>query len=273
MQAELIIPGNLPRRLGDALAQYQVVSGRTNAEVLTRQGRFFAIYLYSAFKRDVPAPGAILARAKADGWELGRRDPKGQIAGISDTAYYRAQRRMGGFKSILANVLEEKGRIVLQGVRVGKRGKRIIGGRRGLGGSAVAGTDKLLRRDGDVVLNRRAVQTIEEINLRQSGRRFLAASFLYRRWLTQGRGEEKRKNLVNVNPRSSALPRLGQVNLVNDEKIQSITLTSYVPGVEQIGQQRGRFGQAMLRLVYSVEEYLARKQREALEAEVRRAVA
>lgn len=271
MQAELIVPGNVRERLSAALGAYVQLSRRSIEETLIRQGRFAAIYLYKAFRRDTPARGSILARARASGWALGRNDPKGQIAGISDTAYYRAQRRMGGFKSILANVIEESDRIILRGVRVGKRGKRIIGGRKGTRGFAVAGTNEALRRAGDVVLNRRAVQTIEEINLREAGRRFLAASFLYRRWLVQGKGEQKRTNLVNVQPRSSALPLLGEVNLVNAEKSQSLTLTSYVPGVSAIGEQRGRFGQAMLALTYSVEEYLAEKQKKLFEAEIRKA--
>lgn len=274
MQAELVIPGNLPQRLGQTLAAYQLVSRRTNEEVLVNQGKFLAIFLYKAFIRDVPPKAGILATAKVRGWSLGRSDPKSQIAGISDTAYYRAQRRMGGFKSILATVVEETDRIILRGVRVGKRGKRILGGRRGLGGSAVSGTDTSGVARGDaVVLNRRAVQTIEEINLRTAGRRFLAASFLYRRWLVQGEGDEKRKTLINVQPRSSLLPRLGEVNLVNGDTDQSLTLTSYVPGVNEIGTRRGRFGQAMLALVYSMEEYIARKQTAALEAEIQKAVA
>jgi hypothetical protein len=272
MQAELVVPPGIRERLGATLAEYQIVSRRTNEEVLVNQGKFLASFLYQSFKRDTPVRGSILKKIKSLGWALGRRDPAGQIAGISDTAYYRAQRRMGGFKSILAGVIEEDDKIVLRGVRIGKRGRRILGGRRGLGGLAVSGSDWINRKEGDVVLNQRAVQTIEEINLREAGRRFLAISFLYRRWLTQGRGEEKRTNLVNVQPRSSA-PLLGEVNLNNGDRDQSLTLSSYVPGVAAIGESRGRFGQAMQTLVYSMREYLDRKQREALEAEIRKAVA
>lgn len=275
MQAQL----NIPRlsRLSDALAEYKQVSGKTNQQILVKQGGKLSYELYKSFRAVTPASGSILARAKAGGWRLGRTGGDAD-AGISNTAYARARNRMGGFKSILAMVMEENGRILFRGVRVGKRGKRVLGGRRSLGGSAVAGTNQTIQRNpGDVVLNFRAVQTIEEINMRETGRRFLAIAWNYRRWFTAGQGAQKTTTLVNLQPRSKlGYGMLGSAQLAGDPATGapvSLTLSSNVPGTREVGNARGLFSRAIDALTADIRTYLVAEQRKALLAAIKKGAA
>lgn len=269
--------------LGTALRQYESVSGKTASAVLLQKGaqllfgnqdaRYGATFegLVQLFQDQKPAPGAILAAAKARGFRLGRKEFGGAL---SPTAIDRALAWMGGFKSILANVTEDKERISFRGVRLGRRGKRILGGRKGTGGFAIAGVvDADQRQPGEKVLNLRAVATAMEINLRESGRRFLGSAWLFRRWqklaasdprLDYGRGTEWR-TLVNQNPRSR-LGTLGEVALDGggaDGNAQ-IRITSFVPGTLAIGTSRNLFNRAIAGVRADIGAYLARKQRESL---------
>lgn len=268
-------PKDVIPRLRETLAAYKAVSGLTSQQVLVKKGRDLSFAAYAAYKSAVPAPGSILSRLKGLGWASGRKGP-GSIDGISETAYERARARMGGHKSVLAAVIEEAGRITVRTVRIGKRGRRVIGGRRGIGGVVVAGRDWINRQSGDIVLNFRAMQTIEEVNLREAGRRFLAVSFLYRRWLTQGAGPLKQRNLVNLNPRSKiGYGALGSVSMEGEpdnDETQALRISSFVPGAAQIGESRGLLARALFDVRDDMEVYLRRKHEEALDAEVKKAM-
>jgi len=272
-----ISPPEILNRLTASLEQYQRVSGKTSQQVLIKQGQKLAVELYKSFRSVTPPKGFILAKIKAGGWALGR-DGGDAEAGISNTAWARARAKMGGFKSILAQVSEEADKIILQGVRVGKRGRRVLGGRRGLGGSAVSGTDQSgIGRGDSVVLNFRAVQTIEEINLREHGRRFLAIAWNYRRWLQAGKGPLKATTLVNVNPRSHiGYGMLGSVQLAGNPDnggAVSLTLTSNVPGTREVGEAHGLFAHAVAMLTEDIRTYLLDEQRKALFAALKEGIA
>lgn len=265
--------------LTTTLVHYKEVSGLTNRQVLIKQGRKLAIEHYKAFARDTPKQSSILENLRRREFRFGGR--KGTTStGISERARDRASERMSGFKSILARVTyADGGQIILRGVRIGKRGRRLLSKKRNAGQGAVAGDSSarfvqslraagpLDKRPGDVVLNRRAVETIEESNLRRSGRGFLAASWLYRRWLAANQSTRKNDILLNQNTRSGIrFGLLGSVKLrdgVNADE-QTLTLSSFVPGIEAVGHSRNRFAQAIRGLRQDIRQYLVQKQVKAL---------
>lgn len=251
-----VAPADALNRLQDALGQYQRVRGQAPAKVLLRAGRNLSIQLYRAFDAEAAEEGEITFRAWMRNWRVGRNDPAEgdpENTGFSQAALDRARRRMGGHASILAQVVVEENRIRLRGVRVAKRNlnRRISGGRRNDSGYAVAGTNKALRQAGDKRLNFRAVATIEELNVREGGRRFLAVSWLHRRWNYLAQTDPRRmagvhRTLVNRNPRSK-LGWLGKAELraapTNTE--HTFAITSMVPGVAEVGRGRGIFARAI----------------------------
>lgn len=277
--------------LSRGLVEYQRVSGKLSAAILVQKGaqlvygnqdpKFGAVFpgLFQLFAQQQPARGVILATAKARHFRTGR---------ISAEAYARARFWMGGFKSILARPTDDGERITLGAVRAGaRRGKnnfRILGGRKGRGGSAVSGSGVfaagagLARQPGEKILNLRAVATAMELNLRTSGRGFMGASWLHRRWRRLAASDPRRdastfRVLVNANPRSKISP-LGTAGLEGDEAHGDLTLriTSYVPGVQGLGTTRGLFLRAIAGVRADLDTYLARKHAEALASALRREV-
>ena len=266
--------------LGSKLARYQEITGKTGAAVLLQKGaqlihgnrnpKFGAVFdgLVRLFLREAPAQQSITAAARIRGFRLGRREFGGKL---SPTAIDRALTRMGGFRSILATVSTDgDGRITLRGVRVGKRGKRILGGRKGRGGYAVPGVAESARQAGDVRLNLRAVATVEEINLREAGRRFLAVGWMFKRWRKLSLADAKASNytafrrIENVNPRSR-VNLLGDAEMRGDEQKGNVTLriSSYVPGAHSVGDSRGVYSRALAAMSRDLDTYLARKLVEA----------
>ncbi|HYC65865.1 MAG TPA: hypothetical protein VEC14_14140, partial [Reyranellaceae bacterium] len=273
MDAQVIVshPGAL-ERLTRTLQSYRAVSGRTSEEVLVKKGEDLAqrgpngTSLHSLFQQQAKRHGAITAAAKARGFRLGRRrwGGSGPTAGISEEAARRAERVMGPYlkaHSILANVSYDGGRLTLRGVRQGRSGKRILGGRRGLGGFAVGGDNEALRRPWDKRLNFRAVATVMEINLREAGRKFLATGFLFRRFARI----QRQRQLVAMNPRSQLeVHASAQLEGSADSGNIVLRLSSHVPGTAEIGNSRGIFARALGYMTEDMEIYLARKQRETL---------
>lgn len=287
MPETVIVTTNPPQaleRLQRALVGYRDArAGRTSEDVLVKKGEDLAQRqpggnsLHALFRAQAGRFGRITAAARLRGFRLGRRKfgGTGLTRGISETAKERAEKLMGPYLktlSILATVhTDEYGRITLRGVRQGARGKRILGGRRGLKGWAVGG-DSALRMAGDVRLNFRAVATAMEINLREAGRGFLAAGFLFRRFVRL----KKQRVLREVQPRSRIAPDLAAAALegsTDGSHTLTLRLTSYVPGTAAVGTARGVFQRALDFMTTDLEAYLARKQRETLVGEVRKAVA
>lgn len=294
-QIVIIRPPEALHRLGRALQAYRATSGRTSEEVLVKKGEDLAMRqpggnsLHALFKTQARRAGEITAAAKLRGFRLGRRNygGSGLTRGISETAAARARKLMGDYlhkHTILATVSDFGGRISVTGVRVGIRGRRLRGrhvmafgkrarlsnrGRSGLAGFALGG-DSELRQAGDVRLNFRAVATIMEINLRESGRKFLATGFLFRRFARI----QKERVIREINPRST-LSLQASAELEGQAATGDLTLrlTSHIPGTYEIGAVRGLFAQALHFMTADLEDYLARKQRETLARTVRQAVA
>lgn len=272
-----VIPAEGLAALGSALEAYQRVSRKTGIAVLKQKAaqlvygntnpKFGATFpgLIQLFLMEKPRDGQITAEAEARGFRLGRKEFGG---GLSPTAEARARQRMGGFKSILATVTKADGRIRLRGVRAGKRGQRIIGGRRGTGGRAVAG-DSDLRREGDTRLNFPAVAAIEEINLREAGRRFLGVAWLFKQWRRLAASDPRRQDgtafrvLEVKNPRAR-IELLGRMAVEGDDNAAglgdvAVRLSSFVPGTNKIGSERGLFLRAIEGVVADINTYLGRK--------------
>lgn len=270
---QIIDPVGGLERLSEGLAEYKRVSGKSAAQVLVLKGgqllfgnrnpKFGATFsgLVRLFMDQAPRPGVITAAAKARGFRFGR---------ISEEAEKRAAFWMGGFKSILAHPSEFGGRISLGAIRVGKTGRRIVGGRKGRGGAGVSGDVFGPLQSGEVRLNRHAVATLMEINVREGGRGYLGSSWLFKRWRRLAKADPRREDglfrtLENMNPRSRVSP-LGDAALTGDIDAGNCTLriTSHVPGVEEIGTGRGIFTRAIALVTADLETYLARKQGEML---------
>jgi hypothetical protein len=276
-----LVPESALQSLSRTLGTYKDISGLTSKQVLVKQGRKLSIELYKAFKREKPAEGSIFTTLQRRGFRFGGRNGT-TSTGISERARDRASQRMGGHKSILGRIAEaDGGKIILSGVRIGKRGRRLVSKKRTAGIGAVSGDASTrfvqslnskgpLERDGDVVLNRRAVETIEEANLRRAGRGFLAASWLYRRWIVANKIGGQEAILLNQNPRSSlGFGLLGRIRLKDSQSEQSLTLTSHVPGIEAIGHTRGRFTIAVRHTQEDIKQYLINKHVKVLKSSVR----
>lgn len=276
--AVIVTPPGALERLGPALQEYMRVRGVTSEEALAKKGEDLVMRLpggnslNALFQAQAQRPGRITAVAKSRGFRLRRRTVPG---GISDRAYERADRVMGGYKSILAVVSDFDGRIDLRGVRVGVKGQRITGGRRGTGGFAVPGSlatnaDREVLfpgvvRQGDVRLNRRAVATVMEINLREAGRKFLAVGFLLRRF----RRIQKERVIRAENPRA-AIKLQGQAAFEGSGQADNLALriSNFAPGAKQIANSRALISRSLNALRVDLEQYLARKHAEALSAAV-----
>lgn len=259
------------KKLEKALRAYGAASGKTGEAVMVQKGaqlllgnsnpKFGPTFkgLVQLFRAQQPRRGEITKHARARGWRLGR---------ITAEARQRAERKLGGFDSILANVLEDEGtgKITLRGVRRGKKGGRITGGRRGLGGFAVGGRESDLRQDGDVRLNFQAVATIEELNMREGARGFLGAAFLFKRWRKLAASDPRRskarfRELRNENPRSR-IRLLGSAKLQGDGSRgqAGLRITSHVPATKDVGEQHNLFGRAMQGVTADLDRYLARQE-------------
>lgn len=269
-------------RLARALTAYQRVSGKLASAVLAQKGaqlvygnsdpRFGATFpgLVSLFQRQIQKPNRISIAARIRGFRLGRRNFGSSQTGISATALQRATFWMGGHSSILAVPSQDQyGRLILGALRVGKRGRRILGGRKGRGGAAVSGDFAGPLLPGEKRLNLRAVATIMELHLREAGRRYLGASFLFTRWRKLARSDPRWSDttwryIAQVNPRAK-LQLQAEAELSGDTDSGNATLriTSFVPGAKEVGESRGIFARAIDAVAADTEAYLQRKLLEA----------
>lgn len=269
-------------RLSAGLEEYRRVSGRTSSAILVQKGaqllhgnsnpKYGATFpgLVDLFLDEVPEQGSIWEAARARGFRVGRKILGGQL---SERAETKARAMMGGFKYIIASLNPHTGR--LRFVRSGKRKSRVYY-RPGRESFPAGGDFSGPLANGDRRMNIRAVATFFELAIRSGGRRFLAASFLHRRWRKLAQSDPRRapgtwRLLVNQNPRSTIQP-LGEAQLAGSEESGNLELriTSYVPGVREVGTKRGLFVRAIEGVRRDIDAYLARKQREELEASLRK---
>lgn len=238
------------QRLNATIAEYLAQTGKEPSKVLADKGQWVSINLYRAFSSRVPRHGAIRAAAEARGWRMGRKD--GSPGGISKTAWKRADKLLGGYKSLLF----PKGGDPLMPIRASKRSGKRISDRSGKRSFAVSGKGSRTGQNqyfhsGLSVIGRYALAVAQEVKLREQGRRFLGVSWLHRRWrsfaregfvprgtpgLKPGFGPSKQfggvvRKLVNNNPRSTFNP-LGTAEFMQGEGFSAIRLVSNVPGVD-----------------------------------------
>jgi hypothetical protein len=281
--------------LSEGLRDYQRVSGKLSAAILQQKGAqllwgnqnpaFGATFdgLVQLFFRQAPRSGAIRAAAAGRHFRLGRTLYGGAL---SPRALEKARTMMGGFKTILANASEDGS---LAFVRSGVRKARVYFrfGRKSfpVSGRGNSETFAGVKQAGDKVLNLRAVATYFEIQMRERGRGFLGAGWLFKRWRSLARvgyvpagtaglaegvrpskqfgGVERR--LVNVNPRSFVNP-LGDAALTGDDATGNLTLriSSHIPGTLAIGEGRQLFARAMAGVRADMDAYFARQHAEML---------
>ncbi len=293
--ATVLIPPASTRslaRLSEGLQAYQELSGKLSAAILVQKGgqliygnqnpKFGPVFpgLAQLYFQQSPKEGTIWAAARERGFRLGRRALGG--GRLSPRALERAREMMGGNRTIIASVNPEGG---LKFVRRGVRKARVHyrWGRKSyvIGGDFVGPLPQSEKR-----LNFRAVATYFELMKREQGRRFLGASWLHKRWrarakeglipegtpgLAPGWGRSRQyggseRQLVNNNPRSEVQP-LGTAALEGSETTGNLTLrlSSFVPGVQQIGESRGLIAQAADSVRADLDRYFERKHAELLE--------
>lgn len=243
------------RRLNAALADYIEQTGKNPAQVLAEKGQWISANLYQAFSAMAPRRGSILAAAKSRGWRMGRKD--GSPGGISATAWKRANKLLGGNKSLLF----AKGGDPLTPIRASlTTGNRVTDRSRkrsfAVGGKGARTGANPYAHAGLAVIGRYALAVAEEARLREQGRGFLGVSWLYRRWrnfareglvpkgtpgLKPGLGPSRQfggtvRTMVNNNPRSRFNP-LGRAELMSGDDFAGMRLVSNVPGVETARSQ------------------------------------
>lgn len=287
-----VMPVDALERLSGVLATYAARRRITADRALYRQGLNLSIKLAQEFMHATPPPANISLSARARGWALGREAPGDGSpgnTGLSAQAIKRARAVMGSYPSILARIYHNDGRVKVTPVALGKMNRRTglrkrVNYRPGKTAVVSGRQDQAFTRKGpdDRTLNFRALATIYEMNVRESGRRFLAVSWMHRRWRTLASkdrvgapGQRETRKLENINPRS-ALGVFGEVVLEtgspSERARDSLRLTSFVPGVAEIGKSRGIFARAMDAVSEDMTDYLRREESARLAREIARGI-
>lgn len=239
-------------RLLRATQRYIALTLKEPADALAKKGRDLTYELVKQFsqvrnpKDLVGHRTRIMEKAKSLKWKLGpisRRAPE-----LADTL-------MGGQKSVVGRVVTDGDRILIRTVRIGKRGKRITGGRKGRGGRAATlaeyKAETFSKASGEGILNRRAIIVAIAIMLRMRGSGSLAASWLFKRWR---RGLQGSFHLENVNPK--AMVTLQGTADMKDGPEPQLVITSKMPGVNKFP---AAVAQALANVTFDTQEYLAKK--------------
>lgn len=219
------------QRLSRNMAAYVEVSRKTLPEVLAKKAEDVAFQLYRQFSKVAPERGQSWAEGKARGWRMGN-------AQISPRAWELARSLAGSAKSVYGYVTGEGSAARIHTMRVGKRGKRIIGGRRGTGGRAGTAADlasglKLITGEHSIPV--RALAIYFEHKLRESGRKSLAVSWLHKRnrinsSLKRSHGQSTRLEIVNP---KSEVKVLGWAQGGGSDDKFAVELASRLPGVSR----------------------------------------
>lgn len=261
-----VLPAGSLDRLSRVIGEYASYRRMPAAQALERQGRNVAIRLTRGFMKTAPADGVPSITARGRGFAMGRAvdaESGDGMEGFSAHTLKRARAMMQGFKSILVRIYNVDGRVKMTPVALGAMNRRTglrkrVRYKPGRTVSVSGRADQrfTLKGPDDKVLNFRALATVLEMNLRETGRRFLAVSFLYRRWRkiapsnrvgVPGKREWRKLQEIK-NPRSQ-LGTLGEAVLTEgapgEVASDSLRLSSFVPGVEKIGRSRGVFAEAL----------------------------
>jgi hypothetical protein len=290
-----VLPADALANLSKVLGVYASYRRIPAVRALDRQGRNLSIKLTQEFMRVTPADARITNTARARGWRVGRDYPAEsgpENTGLSEHTLRRTRALMGSFRSILARVTLVDGRVKVTPVALGRSMNKRTGLRRrvqyrpGRNFTVSGRADQrfTLKGPDDKVLNFRALATVTEMNLRESGRRFLAISWMYRRWRILAPKDRDRtvepakrafRRLETRNPRSK-ISLQGEVVLTEGapgpQAQDSLRLTSFVPGVETVGKSRGLFRRALDGVAEDMASWMATKEAERLAANIAKAV-
>ena len=263
----MTIDGTAPsaalKLLEERLKLYASVTSYVPGQIAVRKANDIRQALYQRFKVIKPAGGSIWEAAKARGWRVGTRGKGGKLP---QRAIDRALALMGGQNTVTGSVLVDKvsgftSTPLLRTVRVGKRGKRITGGRKGLGGRAATPEEAAaMANEGESVLNKRAVETYFALLMREAGRGFTAASFLGNRlrWVRTGGG---RQQIVQTNKTGT---KLGEVISESPDGTQwNINIASFVPAA---GKYPKLVDEAMDDVSQDIKTYIVEKHNDAARA-------
>lgn len=215
----------------DSMALYLQLNQRDVAELVAKKGNDLRIALFRAFAAQAPARGTSLAEARARGWRVKRGG-----GGLSANALKRADAIMQGATSITASsVRERKGQLRIFGFRP-------------------RNPNQTRRRSG-IILNRRAVAVVEEINLRERARRSAAVG-----WLA-GRSQLPRARngttlLAHENNQTGT--RLGTTSYSARDLAAEASFTNYAHGAGVVAN-RGAVANALAAATADLNTYIARK--------------
>lgn len=262
-----VLPAAALSRLSRVIGEYASYRRIPAVQALERQGRNVAIRLTQGFMKVVPGEASATYTARSRGFAMGRENDAEAGQGMEGFSYHtlkRARAMMQNYPSILAKVyVRESGRVKIVPVSLGAMNRRTglrkrVKYRAGKTLSVSGRKDQrfAIKAPDEKVLNFRAVATVMEMNLRESGRRYLAVSFLYRRWrkiAPKDRvgepGKRQYRRLEEVKNMRSRLGTLGEAVLTEGAPGEvgqdSLRLTSFVPGVAEVGQSRGIFAAAL----------------------------
>jgi hypothetical protein len=218
------------QRLVASLQRYVALTLKEPADALAKKGRDLDYELQKEFSKVRNPQDVVGHRTRI----LNRAQSlKGHLRNISRRAFELADTLMGGQKSVVGKVVAEGDRILIRTVRVGKRGKRITGGRNGRGGRAATlaeyKAETFSKASGEGILNRRAIIVAIGTMLRMRGSGSLAASWLFKRWRRGLRGTWR---LENVNPKATVTLQ-GTAQMTGDADGAELTITSKMPGVDK----------------------------------------
>ena len=273
------------KQLNGAILQYAVLRKQAVAEILVEKGKqlIFGSHshganfdgLYAEFEAKKPRPHKITA-------DVSRIFKSGGGVLISPKSYAKADSILGGNAAGLFAINKKDGRAVLarqiiKGKRAGQHTARALKNSVGL----VAGRTRtlaLVRREGEVVLNRQALAANLELRKREGGRGYSAAAFLekrYRRAIEKLAGRQyKRGQLKGVSSvdavsmhkhvRELVSNRVGgPLSILEGEvggKVNWLRLTVMTSNVNKAGF-RLIAGKVMRAVTADIKAYIARKTR------------
>lgn len=252
--------------LNRTFEDYWKLTRKSREDALAKKGKDLSFELYKVFREIPPrAPRAkILGKARGLKYALGNISPKAKVL---------AARYMGGLPSIIGNEFEiGDSAIDIRSARMGKRGKRIVGGRNGRGGRAAslaeyrsAGFNKGFGSDitsNEHVLNTRNIEVFFELMLRLRGSGSLAAAWLHKRLPRSGATDF---HVENVNPEAEVQLQ-GMADFDTKGEASSFALTNRMPGIAKFPHLAARALEAVRQ---DMMVYIARKQQEAAQQAAR----
>lgn len=244
------------------LVQYAALSGKTIADAVVKANNEIRWQCYFAFRNVAPERNFATKLAKQRNYALD----------ISQKAKDLASVLMGGRAMVMGSVAKGEGPYgtdLIRTVRIGKKGKRITGGRKARGGRAAESRDEALKfkMDHEHWLNRRAVQTFFEMMLRNRGRLSAAVSFMNKRYQKLSRVDQistgDSKKIVFSNPKAS-VQLMGENEMTQREDEVEATIRYNFQSAGGLQKHRNLIQPAIRAAAADMKDYIRRKLTEQL---------